>query len=130
QYPASAYIANLDSLAVSAERLAWKESAREQLLKHATQPHLMQAYKVWEQRWSDATNLEFYNKDWTYVDLAKQVTSKDSAVPYDEIPEDHEAKVFLWKKCCLNAYLRTQAVLNVDSSKAKGNPKQTTYPFT
>ncbi|KFZ22967.1 hypothetical protein V502_02555 [Pseudogymnoascus sp. VKM F-4520 (FW-2644)] len=53
---------------------------------------LTQAYEVWEQRWSDATNPEFYNKDRTYVDLAKQVTSKDSAVPYDEIPEDHEAE--------------------------------------
>lgn len=171
QYPASARIANLDSLAMSAEGFARKESAREQLLKHAIQPQhldplwtliletiednpglhrfrgatlfsnakntkveynrksLTQAYEVWEQRWSDATNPEFYNKDRTYVDLAKQVTSKDSAVPYDQIPEDHEAEVFLWKKCCLDAYSRTRAVLNVDGSKAKGNPTQTRYPW-
>jgi hypothetical protein len=171
QYPASARIANLDSLAVSAEGFARKESSREQLLRHAIQPQhldplwtliletiednpglhqfrgatlfsnakntkveynrksLTQAYEVWEQRWSDATNPEFYNKDRTYVDLAKQVTSKDSAVPYDQIPDDHEAEVFLWKKCCLEAYSRTRAVLNVDGSKAKGNPRQTRYPW-
>ncbi|KAL5344208.1 hypothetical protein ACLOAV_010826 [Pseudogymnoascus australis] len=171
QYPASARIANLDSLAISAEGFARKESSREQLLRHAIQPQhldplwtliletiedspglhrfrgatlfsnakntkveynrksLTQAYEVWEQRWSDATNPEFYNKDQKYVDLAKQVTSKDSAVPYDQIPEDHEADVFLWKKCCLDAYSRTRAVVNVDGSKAKGNPRQTAYSW-
>lgn len=40
-YPASSRIANLDSMAVSAEGLAVKESAREQLLKHAIQPQYL-----------------------------------------------------------------------------------------
>ncbi|KFY67914.1 hypothetical protein V497_00153, partial [Pseudogymnoascus sp. VKM F-4516 (FW-969)] len=40
-YPASSCIADLDSMAVSAEGLSVKESAREQLLKHAIQPQYL-----------------------------------------------------------------------------------------
>jgi hypothetical protein len=42
-YPASANITDLDSTAISAEGLARKESAREQLVKHAIQPHYLDA---------------------------------------------------------------------------------------
>jgi hypothetical protein len=30
-------------------------------------------------------NLYFYNRDRIYIDFAKQVTSKDSALPYDYV---------------------------------------------
>lgn len=170
-YPASADIANLDSTAISAEGLARKQSAREQLIKHAIQPYyldslwrlilqtidenrgfdrfrgatlfvhakntklefmdasLTQAYDSWQAKWSEVADPQFYNKDRTFVDLAKQVTSEDSALPYDNIPEDHEAEVFLWKKCCLEAYAKSRVVLNADGSQAKGNPKRTVYPW-
>lgn len=172
-YPASARVADIDSTAVSAEGLARKESAREQLLRHAMQPQYLDAlwtliletidenpgfqrfrgatlfthakntklesmgagigltemYDRWEQRWSAAADEQFYNKDRTYVDLAKQTTSEDSALPFDELPDGHEAEVFLWKKCCLDAYSQTRTVLNPDGSKAKSNPKCTTYPW-
>jgi len=72
---------------------------------------------------------QFYNKDRTYIDLAKQVTSEDSTLPYDHIPEDHEAEVFLWKKCCLDTYAKSRVVLNTDGSRAKGTPKRTVYPW-
>ncbi|KAH9208129.1 hypothetical protein DL95DRAFT_468027 [Leptodontidium sp. 2 PMI_412] len=87
------------------------------------------AYNSWENQWSKATDPQFYNKDHTFVDLAKQVTSEDSALPYDEIPAHHEAEVFLWKKCCLDAYAGTRRVLSADGSPAKGNPKRFTYPW-
>ena len=170
-YPASAKIANLDSTAISAEGLARKESAREQLIKHALQPQyldslwsfvlqtidenpgfdrfrgatlfahakntklefidasLTQAYDSWQVKWSEVTDPQFYNKDRTFVDLAKQVTSEDSALPYDNIPEEHEAEVFLWRKCCLEAYSMSRVVLNADGSHAKGNPKRRVYPW-
>ena len=170
-YPASANIASLDSTAISAEGLARKESAREQLIKHALQPHhldslwslilqtidenpgfdrfrgatlfayakntklefmdasLTQAYDSWQAKWSEAADPQFYNKDRTFVDLAKQVTSEDSALPFDHIPEDHEAEVFLWKKCCLEAYTKSRVILNADGSHAKGTPKRTVYPW-
>ena len=60
-----------------------------------SRPDLTDAYDVWEQRWSEATDPDFYNKNRTYVDLAKQTTSKDSALPYNQIPDHHEAKTFL-----------------------------------
>jgi hypothetical protein len=91
--------------------------------------NLNTAYDSWNAQWSTATDPQFYNKDHTFVDLAKQVTSEDSALPYDEIPEDHEAEVFLWKKCCLDSYTTTRVVLNADGSPAKGNPKRATYPW-
>ena len=46
-------------------------------------PSLTGAYARWENHWSEATDPQFYNKDRTFVDLAKQVTSEDSALPYD-----------------------------------------------
>jgi hypothetical protein len=87
------------------------------------------AYESWAQSWSQATDPQFYNQDRTFVDLAKQTTSEDSALPYDQIPADHEAEVFLWKRCCLEAYKQTRIALNPDGSLAKGNPKCTTYPW-
>lgn len=170
-YPASAHIADLDSTAISAEGLARKQSAREQLIKHPIQPHyldplwslilqtinenpgfnrfqgatlfahakntklefmdtgLTQAYDGWQAKWSEVADPQFYNKDRTFVDLAKQVTSQDSALPYDDIPDDHEAEVFLWKKCCLDAYAQSRVVLNADGSHAKGTPKRAVYPW-
>ncbi|KAF5879002.1 uncharacterized protein Bfra_001175 [Botrytis fragariae] len=170
-YPASAKIADLDSIAVSTERLSRKESARVQLIKHTIQPQyldalwnlilkmidenpgfdrfrganlfanlkntklefmdtdLVRVYNNWQSKWFAATDAQFYNRDRTYVDLAKQVTSEDSALPYDHKPEDHEAEVYLWKKCCLEAYAKTRVVLNANGSPAKGNPKCTVYPW-
>jgi hypothetical protein len=88
---------------------------------------LTTACNTWEDKWSKATDPQFYNPDRTFVDLAKQVTSEDSALPYDEIPNDHEAEVFLWKKCCLDTYSKTRTVLNADGSSARGGPKRTAY---
>jgi hypothetical protein len=47
------------------------------------------------------------------------VTSEDSALLYDNVPEDYKAEVFLWKKCCLEAYAKSRVVLNADGSHAK-----------
>ena len=91
--------------------------------------NLTTAYEEWERSWSQATDPQFYNKDRTFVDLAKQITSEDSALPYDQIPDDHEAEVFLWKRCCLDAYAETRTVLNPDGSWARGGPKRSTFPW-
>jgi hypothetical protein len=87
------------------------------------------AYGRWEECWSKVADPQFYSKDRTFVDLAKQVTSEDSALPYDQIPDNQEAEVFLWRRCCLNAYVKTREVLNADGSRAKGNARCTTYPW-
>jgi hypothetical protein len=170
-YPVSANITSLDSTAISAEGLTRKESAREQLIKYALQPHhlnslwslilqtidenpgfdrfrgatlfaytkntklefmdasLTQAYNGWQAKWSEVADLQFYNKDRTFIDLTKQVTSEDSALLFDHIPGDYEAEVFLWKKCCLEAYTKSRVVLNTDGSHVKGTPKRTVYPW-
>ena len=89
---------------------------------------LTTAYARWEQCWSRVADPQFYSKDRTYIDLGKQVTSENSALPYDSIPSDYEAEVYLWKRCCLEAYARTRILLLADSSRAKGSPRCTTYP--
>ncbi|OBT54137.1 hypothetical protein VE04_06765, partial [Pseudogymnoascus sp. 24MN13] len=136
-------------MAVSAEGLSVKESAREQLLKHAIQPQYLDP--LWTliletidespgfHRFRGATlfmhskntKLEFMGAgiDRAFVDLAKQTTSSDTALPYDKIPDDREAEVYLWKTCCLEAYRRTQTTLNPNGKRAKGNLRSTAYPW-
>jgi hypothetical protein len=90
---------------------------------------LPSVYGRWERSWSHVADPQFYSRDRTYVDLGKQVTSEDSGLPYDAIPADHEAEVFLWKRCCLEAYARTRIHTLADGKRAKGSPKCTTYPW-
>jgi hypothetical protein len=103
-------------------------SAKNTKLKHMD-ASLTSAYGRWKACWSKVADSQFYNKDRTFVDLGKQVTSEDSALPYDSIPDDHEAEVFLWKKCCLDACARTREVVHADGSRAKGDPRRTTYSW-
>ena len=112
-YPATAYIADVDSTTVSAKSLARKQSSREQLLKHALQPQYLDSlwelilktiadnpsfyrfqgatlfvhakntklefmhlsltglYDKWNEQWSKVADPQFYNKDRTFIDLAK-----------------------------------------------------------
>ena len=56
---------------------------------------LTSVYGSWEEQWSKVIDPQFYNKDRTFIDLAKQVTLEDSALLYDQIPDDREAEVFL-----------------------------------
>jgi len=90
---------------------------------------LTTAYGQWEQSWAKVADPQFYSKDRTFVDLGKQVTSEDSALPYDSLSSDFEAEVFLWKRCCLEAYARTRIQRLADGKRARGSPRLTTYPW-
>ncbi|KAK6591266.1 hypothetical protein H4I96_00003 [Botrytis cinerea] len=90
---------------------------------------LTKVYDDWHSKWVATTDTQFYNPDRTFVDLAKQVTSQDTALPFDHILTHHEAEVFLWKKCCLEAYAKSRVVLEADGSPARGNPRRTVYPW-
>ncbi len=82
----------------------------------AMRSSLTKIYNIQDKRQSSVTDPQFYNKNRTFVDLAKQTTSEDTALPYDYIPEGHKAEVFLWKRCCLEAYTKTRTSLNANSS--------------
>ena len=101
--------------------------AKNTKLETIVERDLTAAYDGWQRSWTQVTDPQFYNKDRTFVDLAKQVTSEDSDLLYDQLPDDYEAEVYLWKKCCLDAYVTTRTALNADGSRAKGNPKCITY---
>ncbi|KAF2628000.1 hypothetical protein BU25DRAFT_299317, partial [Macroventuria anomochaeta] len=83
----------------------------------------------WQNSWSRVTDPQFCSKDSTFVDLGKQVTSEDSNLLHNTVPSMHKAEVFLWKKCCLDAYHRSRVVLLADNKPARGNPHCTVYPF-
>jgi hypothetical protein len=87
------------------------------------------AYKGWEKRWSDDVDLQFCSRDRTYVDIAKLITSEDSVLSYDPVPENFEAETYLWKRCCLESYARTRVKLLEDGKWARGSPRVTTYPW-
>ncbi|KAK6591396.1 hypothetical protein H4I96_12393 [Botrytis cinerea] len=147
-YPASARISHLDALAISAEGLRRKESSREQLVKHTIQPQYLD--QLWEaivqsiedsprfNRFRGATlfahskniKLEFMNASLTkaYDNWYSKWAATTDAQFYNPDP-NHEAEVFLWKKCCLEAYAKSRVVLEADGRTARGNPKRTVYPW-
>lgn len=90
---------------------------------------LNDAYTYWERRWAEDVDLQFCSRDRTFVDIAKSVTSKDSALPYDAVPDSFEAETYLWKRCCLDSYARTRVKLREDGRRARGSPQVTTYPW-
>ena len=55
--------------------------------------------------------------------------SSDIVLPYNTIPADREAEVYLWKTYCLEVYRRTRMILYTNGSRAKGNPRSTAYPW-
>ncbi|KAF2844277.1 hypothetical protein T440DRAFT_523630 [Plenodomus tracheiphilus IPT5] len=90
---------------------------------------LISAYGRWEQCWALVADPHFYSRDRTFVDIGKQVTSEDSALPYDAIPEACEAEVYLWKRCCLEAYANLRIDRLADGKRTKGSARLTTYPW-
>ncbi|KAK6591299.1 hypothetical protein H4I95_12259 [Botrytis cinerea] len=107
-YPASARISAIGCYGYFDRGLRRKESSREQLVKHTIQPQYLD--RLWDaivqsiednpasidferasirsfhrMQWVATTDTQFYNPDRTFVDLAKQVTSQDTALPFDHI---------------------------------------------
>ncbi|KAK6591254.1 hypothetical protein H4I96_12477 [Botrytis cinerea] len=149
-YPASARISQLDAMAISTEACdeknlrgnSWSSTLYnlnilidsgmllfKNIKLEFMNASLTKVYDDWHSKWVATTDTQFYNPDRTFVDLAKQVTSQDTALPFDHILTHHEAEVFLWKKCCLEAYAKSRVVLEADGSPARGNPRRTVYPW-
>lgn len=72
---------------------------------------LPQVYHAWRQDWIAVMDERFYSKDDTFIDLGKQITSPDSALPFDQLQPSDEAEVYLWRSCCLKKYLATRRPL-------------------
>ena len=90
---------------------------------------LVSTYKSWEEAWAEAVDPQFCSRDRTFVDIAKEVTSEDYALPYDSVPNNFEAETFLWKRCCLEAYAHTRVKFLEDGKRARGSPSVATYPW-
>jgi hypothetical protein len=98
---------------------------------------LPEAYDAWLKDWTNGMDERFYSKDDTFIDLAKQTTSPDSALPFDPLQPNASAEVYLWKTCCLQKYLATRQrhcrrrrQRQRDKRKRdNGNLEVTYYPF-
>jgi hypothetical protein len=86
-------------------------------------------YEKWHERWSDAADPRFYDNHRTYVDVAKQISCEDTALPTGQVSDEKDAEVFLWRNCCLNAYKQGRIMLDADGGRAKGSPRCTTYSW-
>jgi hypothetical protein len=71
-------------------------SAFEQLITH------------WNSHWAMVADPDFYSPASVFVDLAKQVSSPDSALLSSAPVPGEEAEVYLWKGCCLDSYAKTR----------------------
>lgn len=56
---------------------------------------LPQVYYAWRQNWIAVMDERFYNKDDTFIDLGKQITSPNSALLFDQLQPNNEAEVYL-----------------------------------
>jgi hypothetical protein len=90
---------------------------------------LSSTYVRWQKCWNDVADPQFYSRSATFVDLGKQITSEDSALPYDAVPNDHEAETYLWRRCCLAAYAERRVLTRADGQRARGSPRVATYPW-
>ena len=79
---------------------------------------------------SSTTNTKFYSKDYTFINLSKQITSKDSNLLDAPLLALDQAEVFLQKRYYLESYYKSRVVLLVDSKLARVNLKCTIYLFT
>ncbi|RFU24964.1 hypothetical protein B7463_g11374, partial [Scytalidium lignicola] len=60
---------------------------------------------------------------------AKQVTSQDSDLLYNIIPDDHEAECFIWRLCCQGKLFKSRTRYNADGDQVSRASKRTVYPF-
>ncbi|PVH96291.1 hypothetical protein DM02DRAFT_535575, partial [Periconia macrospinosa] len=102
--------------------------AKNTKLAHMTDD-LTIAYGRWKEVWAEVAYPQFYSRDRTFVDIAKTITSEDYAYPHDSVSDAFEAETYLWKRCCLESYIRTRVKLLKGGQRARGSPRVATYPW-
>jgi hypothetical protein len=98
---------------------------------------LPRAFSLWHENWMRGTDEWFYTKDNTFVDIAKQTTSPDSALPPAPPPDSAlSPEVYLWRTCCLNRYLKMRVHKSGGSGRRRRGrwsgrqyPDVARYPF-
>ena len=80
--------------------------------------NLVLIYKSQEEAQAKAVDLQFYSRDRTFINIAKEVTLEDYALLYNSVPNNFKAETFLQKRCCLEAYAYTRIKFLEDSKQA------------
>jgi len=89
--------------------------------------NLMAMAETFFTRWVSHIDMEHTIADQVFVDLAKQVTAADTALPYDQLPDGFKAETFLWRNCCLDSIAASRR--RWAQSSIPGRPrKQTKAP--
>jgi hypothetical protein len=69
---------------------------------------LGEVMRKWRYDWENATDPNFLDKKLIYIDLGKQVTSKDT-MPLNYAGGDNDdfcPEVYLYRRCCLDSFYR------------------------
>ncbi|KFZ25059.1 hypothetical protein V502_00463 [Pseudogymnoascus sp. VKM F-4520 (FW-2644)] len=83
-------------------------------------PGLQGALGEWRAHWATATNAEFLNKEQVYIDVGKQVTSPSTKLP-GQHDEASAAETFLYRRCCLESFIKRWKAMASDSATASNS---------
>ena len=72
----------------------------------SSQPTLLHAMNNFQSYLHDIINLDFVCKDQFYVDLGKEICAQTSLVQSQQQHVGDQAQVYLWKRCCLEQYIK------------------------
>ena len=80
--------------------------------------NLVLIYKSQEEVQAKAIDLQFYSRDYTFINIAKEVTLEDYILLYYSIPNNFKVETFLQKYYYLEAYAYTRIKFLEDSKQA------------
>ena len=87
----------------------------------SSRPSLLDAMDYFQSYLEDIIDLDFVQKDRLYVDLGKEICARVSLVQSQQQHIGDEAQVYLWKRCCLERYIKW---MYDDQPPAKGGRGQ------
>ena len=77
-----------------------------QFKTNPSRPTLLDALENFQTYFERIMDLDYVYLDRFYVDVGKEICARSSRLAHQPAGFDDEAQVYLWRRCCLQAYLR------------------------
>lgn len=71
-----------------------------------SKPTLLYAMDYFQSWLSEVVNLDYLGADRFYVDIGKEICASHSALVGQDVLANRESHVYLWKRCCLERYMK------------------------
>ena len=55
--------------------------------------------------WNHYINTVYIDEDQLFVDIGKEIVAPDTFLKGEQMPEDTQPQVYLWRRCCLKSYV-------------------------